>query len=258
MNAKLLSIILVSKNNYLDVKRTLDSLNGIENISYEILVIDSSNNSLTKKLLTEYKHFSNMKYFWTPPKGVYNAMNIGVKLSAENSYIWFLNPGDVLLSFEYLKQILQKLNELKVDYCFAQSIYENKPYLEENFFPRKGVEISLQNFTSGILNFSHQSTFVDKKVFRDGILFDEIYFIAADYKLQYELVKYYKGVFMPIVLVKVDVLGVSHKKITKTLFETSLILYRLGYFSSHGALKNFVLKFFGRLIKAILNRFLRR
>jgi glycosyltransferase involved in cell wall biosynthesis len=258
MDNKLLSIILVSKNNHLDVKYTLDSLNGIEKLNYEILVVDSSNTLLIKNLLNEYKHFSNIKYFWTQPKGIYNAMNLGLKMSAEKSYIWFLNPGDVLLSLEYIKQVLQKFNELEIDYCIAQSVYANKPYLQENFFPKKGVEISLENFASGILNFSHQSTFVDKKVFRDGILFDENYSIAADFKLQCELVKYYKGVLMPIVLVKVDVLGVSHKKITKTSLETSLILYRAGYFSILDALKNFIFKFFKRLFTAIMIRIFNR
>ena len=258
MNDKTLSIILVSKNNFLDVKYTLDSLNGVEKLNYEILVVDSSNNLVIKNLLTDYKHFVNVKYFWTPPKGIYNAMNIGLKMSAENSCIWFLNPGDVLLNLEYVSQVLEKFNHYKINYCITQSIYADKPYIKDNFFPKEGVEISLENFTSGILNFSHQATFVDKKVFLDGILFDENYSIAADYKLQYELVKYYVGVFLPIVIVRVDVLGVSHKKIIKALLETSLILYRAGYFSRVYTSKNFVIKCFKRLYNVAMFRILDR
>jgi len=258
MNNKLLSIILVSKNNYFDVKYTLDSLYGIEKLNYEILLIDSSDNLLIKNLLTEYKHFSNVKYFWTQPKGIYNAMNIGLKMSTKNSCIWFLNPGDILLNLEYVSQVLEKFNKVKIDYCIVQSIYADKPYTKDNFFPKEGVEISLKNFASGILNFSHQATFVDEKVFHDGILFDENYSIAADYKLQYELIKYYVGMLLPIVIVKIDILGVSHKKITKALLETSLILYRGGYFSRICALKNFVSKFFKRLFNAVMIRTLNR
>ena len=258
MSNQLLSIILVSKNNHFDVKYTLDSLNGVEKLNYEILVIDSSNTLLTKNLLNDYKHFSNIKYFWTQPKGIYNAMNIGLKMSAENSYIWFLNPGDILLSVECLSQVLEKFDKLEIDYCVTQSVYANRPYVEENFFPKKGTEISLDNFVAGILNFSHQATFVDKKVFRYGILFDENYSIAADYKLQYELVKYYAGILVPVVAVKVDVLGVSHKKITKTALETSLILYRAGYFSLLYAFKYFIFKFFKRLYNVITIRILNR
>jgi hypothetical protein len=258
MNDKLLSIILVSKDNFLDVKYTLDSLYGIAQLHYEILIIDSSNNLLIKNLVSDYKHFSNVKYFWTQPKGIYNAMNFGLKMSSENSCIWFLNPGDVLLDLEYVSQVLEKFNKHKIDYCIAQSIYVGKPYIKDNFFPKEGIEISLENFASGILNFSHQATFVDKKVFHDGISFDEKYSIAADYKLQYELVKYYQGVLLPIVMVRVDILGVSHKKVTKTLLETSLILYRAGYFSRLYTLKYFVIKCFKRLYNAAMLRILNR
>ena len=258
MNNKILSIILVSKNNSIDVKYTLDSLNGVEKLNYEILIIDSSGDLLTKNLLSEYRHFSNMKYFWTQPKGIYNAMNIGLKMSAENSCIWFLNPGDVLLELEYISQVLEKFNKYKIDYCITQSIYAGKPYLKDNFFPREGIEISIENFASGILNFSHQATFVDKKVFHDGISFDEKYSIAADYKLQFELVKYYQGILLPNVMVRVDVLGVSHKKVTKTLLETSLILYRAGYFSRLHTLKYFVIKCFKRLYNVAMLRILNR
>lgn len=258
MNDKILSIILVSKNNSLDVEYTLDSLHGVEKLNYEIFVIDSSDDLLTKNLLSKYRHFSNMKYFWTPPKGIYNAMNIGLKMSAENSCIWFLNPGDVLLDLEYVSKVLEEFNKHKIDYCITQSIYAGKPYIKDNFFPKEGVEISLENFASGILNFSHQATFVDKKVFHDGILFDENYSIAADYKLQYELIKYYQGVLLPIVIVKVDVHGVSHKKVIKTLLETSLILYRDGYFSRLYTFKHFMIKFFKRLYNAVISRILNR
>jgi hypothetical protein len=95
----------------------------------------SSNTLLTKNLLNDYKHFSNIKYFWTQPKGIYNAMNIGLKMSTENSCIWFLNPGDILLSVECVSQVLEKFDKLEIDYCITQSVYANRPYAEENFFP---------------------------------------------------------------------------------------------------------------------------
>ena len=251
MDHKLLSIILVSKNNNLDVKYTLDSLYGIEKLNYEILVIDSSDNLLTKNLLAEYKHFSNIEYFWTQPKGIYNAMNIGLKMSTENSYIWFLNPGDILINMECIYQVIENFSKLNVDYCITQAVYANKPRINDNLFPRIGVEISIENFIFGSLSFSHQATFVDSKVFKNGIKFDESYEITADYKLQYMLIKYFKGVLIPKLAVEIDVNGISHKKIIKTSFETASILFQVGYFSKLGASKYFVHKFFLRLFNVL-------
>ena len=251
MNDKILSIILVSKNNSLDVKYTLDSLNGVEKLNYEILVIDSSGDLLTKDLLSEYRHFPNIKYFWTPPKGIYNAMNIGLKMSAENSCIWFLNPGDVLLNLDCVYQVIDKISDPKIDFCIIQSVYANKSHINENFFPKKDIVLSLENFVSGNLAFSHQATFVDKKLFDGGILFEENYTIAADYKLQYTLLKHSKGVFIPKLGVEIDVTGVSHQRVFKTLFQTTLILSRDGYFSLLSASQYFAYKICKRLFESI-------
>ena len=244
---KRLSIILVSKNNHLDVKHTLDSLYGIEKLHYEILIIDSSKSSSVKSLVSQYKHFKSLKYYWTQPRGIYNAMNFGLEASAKQSYVWFLNPGDILLNLDCVHQVLEKFSSLKVDYCITQSVYANKPHIRNNFFPKNDVTLTLENFILGNLAFSHQATFVDKKVFNHGILFDENYTIAADYKLQYLLVKYFKGALIANLAVQIDTTGVSHRKVIKTLLETTLIIFRDGYFSLSSALIYFMSRFFRRL-----------
>jgi glycosyltransferase involved in cell wall biosynthesis len=41
----------------------------------------------------EYANESNRKYIYAPPKGIYNAMNIGLN-NAIGEWVWFLNAGD--------------------------------------------------------------------------------------------------------------------------------------------------------------------
>jgi hypothetical protein len=257
MSNKILSVILVSKNNHIDVKHTLDSLHGIEKIDYELLVIDSSNSPLVRRTVEQYPHYSNLKYYWIQPKGIYNAMNFGLKVSAKTSYIWFLNPGDTLTNFDCVHKVLEKFSASNIDYCVMQSKYSSKPNLIDNLFPKSNVELSLENFVSGKLSFSHQATFVDKKVFDTGIVFDENYKIAADYKLQYMLIKYFKGEFISEFAIEVDVTGISHRRSTKTLLETTLILFKDSYFSLTSALRYFVFKLSKRIIIALRIRLVR-
>jgi glycosyltransferase involved in cell wall biosynthesis len=119
-----------------------------------------------------YTNTSERKYLYAPPKGIYNAMNIGLN-NAIGEWIWFLNAGD-----KCMKGISEKLLHT-ILFCNKQG---------KNII-KAGVE-SVSNYGSktvfGKVVSPHQGTFYkrcilsdtggfreDFKMISDRVLFDE-------------------------------------------------------------------------------------
>ena len=89
-----LSIITVNLNNRDGLKKTIDSVISQTFKDFEWIVIDGGSTDGSRELIEQYvNHFA----YWVsePDKGVYNAMNKGVK-KAKGEYLQFLNSGDWL------------------------------------------------------------------------------------------------------------------------------------------------------------------
>ena len=95
----LLSIIVVCKDNPDELCFTLSSLDSLHLSSFlvsccEIVVVDSSTSDVNLALLSDpsFDHLP-IKYYFTPPNGVFGAFNFAITKSF-GKYIWFLNSGD--------------------------------------------------------------------------------------------------------------------------------------------------------------------
>ena len=89
-----LSIITVNLNNRDGLQKTIDSVISQTFKDFEWIEIDGGSTDGSKELIEQYaEHFS----YWVsePDKGIYNAMNKGIKV-AKGKYLLFLNSGDGL------------------------------------------------------------------------------------------------------------------------------------------------------------------
>ena len=89
-----LSIITVNLNNREGLQRTIDSVVCQTFRDFEWIVIDGGSTDGSRELIEQYAdHFA----YWVsePDKGIYNAMNKGIKV-AKGEYLQFLNSGDWL------------------------------------------------------------------------------------------------------------------------------------------------------------------
>ena len=89
-----LSIITVNLNNRDGLQKTIDSVICQTFRDFEWIVIDGGSTDGSKELIEQYAdHFA----YWVsePDKGIYNAMNKGIKV-AKGEYLQFLNSGDSL------------------------------------------------------------------------------------------------------------------------------------------------------------------
>ena len=94
---KLLSIITVVKNDAINIEKTIKSIISQKNQDVEYLLIDGKSSDGTLQRAQRY-HNKIDKIISSKDRGIYDAMNIGIKNSS-GKYIGFCNSGDVLKKF---------------------------------------------------------------------------------------------------------------------------------------------------------------
>lgn len=162
------------------IEQTILSVISQTDIEIEYIIVDGGSKDGTLELIGKYKDKISL-LISEPDRGVYDAMNKGIKYST-GDFVYFLNSGDVLLNPSILSKI--KLEELKernaIIYGNVVVAYGNIEALEKPrpFFNRK------MKFKG--IGICHQSMFFPGELIRNE-KYDLSYNIAADYDLAYRL-----------------------------------------------------------------------
>ena len=176
-NEPWLTVVTVVKDLPLDFDRTVSSLESQTDQDFEFVVIDSSDDahSVTKSC-SRVAH----AYFWTPPRGIYEAMNQGWR-SATGEYIYFLNAGDVLHDPSTLSLVRSALSgDSSPAWAFGPvQIFGSDGSVtitpDWDYAAHRAALFALGNFPP------HQGTFVKRTLLSEIGGFDTSYRIAADY-----------------------------------------------------------------------------
>ena len=197
---KIINIISVSDGNKKDLKKTIDSVKNQNFKKYKHFIIAKK---LEKKFLLQNKS-NKIKFIVGKDTSIYNAMNIGEKLTFNNFTI-YLNSGDIFFSNNSLKTINNEMKD-KLNTQFV-TILKYKNIL---FFSKKNFFLNENTFT--------HSSFVRSPVKKNDIVFyDESYLITADGNWMKENVKKngLKRIYLPISIFSLD--GVSTFPSLKTI-----------------------------------------
>ena len=156
-----LSIVTITYNNLSGLHKTFDSLSSWlserdNNHWFEWIVIDGGSKDGSVEFLNRHNHLID---YWVsePDKGVYNAMNKGIKAS-KGDYLWFLNAGDCKvesLSAEDLQGCLREGSKIIYGDIFEEDCNGNRHLLKQT------DSLSVDHFIGGHL--SHQSMFISRE-----------------------------------------------------------------------------------------------
>jgi hypothetical protein len=247
-----LVVVLVSLDNPESLKVTLDSLGNLNYPNTILINIDSSYNYACKETFLASPMES--QYFWEEKQGIYHAMNSALDLTQSEDIIWFLNPGDILNDPKLLLDIMRTFHkDSTIDFIYAQAqeIANNDPL---KIFPDSNAMPSVTTLSDGTFRISHQALLVRSSIMKLVQGFDTRYKITADLKLEFQLLSNYKGKFIPGTLICFDSVGISHKRIMRTLIESACVRYFGGHLSLNKTLA-FLIKSFSLKVKnRILNK----
>lgn len=201
-----LSIITINYNNCKGLRRTIDSVVAQTFKDYEWIVIDGGSTDGSKELIEQYVDYF---CYWVsePDKGIYNAMNKGIK-AARGEYLQFLNSGDGLCDSTILEKVFSK--EYDADIVFSDRVmmfYEDGT--TELVVRTKGNFFTPFNLIQQ--NINHQSAFIRKELFDKLGLYDETYHIISDRKFFFDSILLHdaKTAMLDYVLVNYNGEGLS-------------------------------------------------
>ena len=174
-----LSIITVNLNNCDGLKKTIDSVVAQTFKDFEWIVIDGGSTDGSKELIEQYaEHFS----YWVsePDKGIYNAMNKGIKV-AKGEYLLFLNSGDWLCDGLALERFANGDYTEDIVYGNIIKVFESGKQQNSKTDPlycNTTEKLTLRSLSFGTI--PHQASFIKKDLFDKYGLYDESYKIVSD------------------------------------------------------------------------------
>lgn len=130
----LLTVITINYNNASGLERTLQSVFAQTFKGFEYIVIDGGSTDGSKALIE--KNAANINYWVSEPdKGIYNAMNKGIK-AAKGEYVCFLNSGDTFYRKKILAQLQKKSYSSEADIIFSDlSVIEPNKHSYIKYYP---------------------------------------------------------------------------------------------------------------------------
>lgn len=185
-----LSIITITYNNLVGLRKTADSVLEQTVSDFEWIIIDGASTDGTKEYLAAMAaklQITNCKLqiISEPDRGIYNAMNKGIRL-AQGEYIQILNAGDCLAATDVTERMLNALTEQTakagqpIDILYGNML---KVDGKGKLIGKSGyTEYSLRQFYSSTLN--HDCAYIRRVLFDDDHygLYDENLRIVSDWK----------------------------------------------------------------------------
>jgi glycosyltransferase involved in cell wall biosynthesis len=216
----ILTIITINRNNAAGLEKTMQSVLAQTCTDFEYVVVDGASTDGSAELIRNLaEHFGDrIKWISEHDKGIYNAMNKGIKMSA-GTYVEFLNSGDCLASSDVVRKmydVLDKFGQPSILYGNMLKDMPNGTVMRDQCFA--GQDVSFLRFYSGTLN--HSPAYIRKDLFDKYGLYDETLKIVSDWKwyLQAIILGEEKLVYADIDVTLFDMNGISeiNKELDKT------------------------------------------
>jgi glycosyltransferase involved in cell wall biosynthesis len=217
-----LTIITINRDNKDGLESTIQSVINQSFLEWEFIIIDGASTDGSVELIEKYALEEKIDYWVSEPdKGVYSAMNKGVK-KASGEYCLFLNSGDCLVNSEVLENAFNL--DFTEDLVYGSIIMSNGTRFEYS----NEKEISFRYFLTCTL--PHSCTFIKTTLFQMIGDYDENLKIVSDWEFFLVAVCKYNVQIrkIPIVITLFDINGISSISSNKELIlkEKELVLNR--------------------------------
>ena len=179
-----ISIITTTYNSEKTIEETILSVLSQTYQNFEHIIVDGASKDNTMEIVKKYesKYEGKLKYISEPDKGIYDAMNKGIKM-ATGDVIGLLNSDDKYANNKVLKTISETIKETKCD-----GIHGNLLYMDEETMTRpqrkwitKSTNIKTGNITA------HPTLYLKKELYDELGLYDLKYKVVADYNFMVKL-----------------------------------------------------------------------
>jgi len=174
-----LSIITINYNNIAGLKRTAESILSQTFRNFEWLIVDGGSTDGSRDVIESLANnpVANITYWCSEKdKGIYNAMNKGVKFS-KGDYLNFMNSGDVFCDCETLKLFSEhSITESEIYYGDA-IVLKNDGTVDYKL--ETPEHLSMEHYLYGGW-ISHQASYIKRQLLIDRPYDEKRFRTAAD------------------------------------------------------------------------------
>lgn len=219
-----ISLITVTYNSGKTLSTTMKSVLAQTNSDIEYIIVDGASKDNTVDIIKEYepKFKGRMKWISEPDKGLYDAMNKGIRM-ATGDVVGILNSDDFFTSNDILQQVADAFETHKeldavygdVHFVHSDNLGKCVRYYSSKVFKRSLMKLGFMP--------AHPSFYLKKERFEQLGLYKTDYKIAADFEFLLRAI--YKNniriQYLPIDMVTMRTGGAStsglesHKRIMK-------------------------------------------
>lgn len=219
------SIITVCYNSAETISDTISSIASQQYRNKEHIIVDGESKDKTVDII-KYAP-SVTRYISEPDKGIYDAMNKGIKL-ATGDIIGLLNADDFYADDTVLTQVAETFEDPTVQACYADLVYVDKNDTSRVLRYWKSRPYQQGLFKSGWMP-PHPTFFVRKEVYEQYGLFDLSYKIAADFELLFRFIeqKNIPTAYIDNVLVNMRTGGTTNKNLKNVWLQNKEIINTL-------------------------------
>jgi glycosyltransferase involved in cell wall biosynthesis len=217
-----ISIITICLNSE---KTILDTLNSVINQNYENIehiIVDGGSKDKTKTFLRKYI-FKNKRIFSFKKKGIYNAINYGIK-KATGDIIHILHSDDIYQSNQTISDIINKIKNRKEKIFLSDIVF-----FKNNDFSTISRFYSASEFKINKLKYAimppHPGLFVRKEIYKK-FLYSKNYKIAGDFDffIKILLINKINFFYINLISVRMRMGGISSRNINAYITSTIEIL----------------------------------
>ena len=218
-----ISIITVSYNSAKTIEDTITSILNQDYPDIEYIIIDGASTDGTMKIVNRYEQQISC-VISEPDKGIYDAMNKGIKL-ATGDIIGILNADDFYIGSHVVTRVVKEFQLSNVGAVFADLVYVKPGNLNKIERRYSSKAFTPTKFAYGWMP-AHPTFFLKKKYYDRYGLYKTDYQIAADYELLIRMLYLNKVPYnyIPEVFIKMRLGGVSTSSLQSNIILNKEIL----------------------------------
>ncbi len=180
-----ISIITVCYNSEKNIKDTLESVLKQTYKNYEYILVDGKSQDNTLKIIKKYekKFKGKLKYISENDKGIYDAMNKGIKLST-GDIVGLINSDDILANSFVFEKIIKEFEKKK-----CAGVYGDLVFMDESLKSPVRNFIAYPYKKNITWHPPHPTLYLKKEVYNKIGKFNLKYKICADLDFMTRIIK---------------------------------------------------------------------
>lgn len=184
-----ITIITVTWNSAATLRNTIESVLKQNYNNIEYIIVDGASKDETEIIIREYepRFGGRLKWLSEKDKGIYDAMNKGVKM-ATGDIVGILNSDDFFTDNRVIERVVDAFSNNAVD-----AVYGDIHFVDDNDLNKPVRYYSSRIFNPSLMRLgfmpAHPSFYVKKECYDKYGLFNLSYKIGADFELLLRFIK---------------------------------------------------------------------